>query len=126
MSQPRVGSGSTDIGYEAYVSIDNIWAQTVSDEFLEHLHETINENSDRLGNLALMTIEDNVGNQIDPLEKKKAAFDEFKFRMLNKILENDDWFVERIEDREQPVFDVIRTRWPDTIAEKTESTISAA
>lgn len=47
-------------------TIEHVWPQTVSDEFPEHLHETINENSDRLGNLALMTIEDNAGNQNDP------------------------------------------------------------
>jgi hypothetical protein len=33
-----------------------------------------------------MTIEDNSGNQNDPFEKKKAALDESKFRMLNRTL----------------------------------------
>ena len=72
-----------------------------------------------------MTIEDNTGNLNDSFEEKKAA-DESKFRMLNEIFENDDWSVERIEDREKRIFDVIRTRWPGTIAEKTESAIPAA
>jgi deoxyribodipyrimidine photolyase-like uncharacterized protein len=95
-------------------TIEHVWPQTVSDEFPEHLHETINENSDRLGNLALMTIEDNPGNQNNPFEKEKAAFNESKFRMLNDIFENDGWSVEHIENREKRILNVIKSRWPDT------------
>jgi len=73
-----------------------------------------------------MPIEDNAGNQNDPFEKKKAAFDESKFRMLNEIFENDDWSVERIEQREKRMLDVIGTRWPDTIGEMTEAATPAA
>jgi hypothetical protein len=61
-----------------------------------------------------MTIEDNSGNQNDPFDKKKAALDESKFRRLNRIFENDDWSVEHIENREQQILNVIKSRWPDT------------
>lgn len=53
-------------------TIEHVWPQTVSEGFPEHFHETINENSDRLGNLALMTIEDNAGNQNDPFGEKEG------------------------------------------------------
>lgn len=107
-------------------TIEHVWPQSVSDEFLEHLHETINENSDRLGNLALMTIEDNAGNQNDPFEKKKASFDESKFRMLNEILENDEWTLDHIEDRETRILNVIKSRWPDTVAQEADSVVPTA
>jgi hypothetical protein len=107
-------------------TIEHVWPQTVSDEFPEHLHETINENSDRLGNLALMTIEDNAGNQNDPFEKKKAAFDESKFRMLNEIFENKEWNEATIDERERRILNVIQERWPDEVARrKEESPLSA-
>jgi hypothetical protein len=57
-----------------------------------------------------MTIEDNSGNQNDPFDKKKAALDESKFRRLNRIFENDDWSVEHIENREQQILNVIKSR----------------
>ncbi|WP_232503009.1 HNH endonuclease family protein [Halodesulfurarchaeum formicicum] len=106
--------------------IEHVWPQTVSDELPEHLHETINENSDRLGNLALMIIEDNAGNQNDPFEKKKAAFDESKFRMLNEIFENDEWTLDHIEDRETRILNVIKSRWPDTVAQEADSAVPTA
>lgn len=104
---------------EFTIAIEHVWPQTLSDAFPEDLHETINENKHRLGNLSLMTNKDNTGN--DPFEDKKARFDESKFRMLNEIFENDSWSVEQIDDREKRMLDVIRRRWPDTKASEAKS-----
>jgi hypothetical protein len=73
-----------------------------------------------------MTIEDNAGNQNDPFGKKKAAFDETKFRMLNEIFENDEWTLDHIEDRETRMLNVIKSRWPDTVAQEADSVVPAA
>ena len=74
----------------------------------------------------MMTTEDNAGNQNDPFEKKKAAFDESKFRMLNEILENKEWNEATIDERERRTLNVIQERWPDEVARrKEESALSA-
>jgi hypothetical protein len=73
-----------------------------------------------------MTTEDNAGNQNDPFEKKKAAFDESKFRMLNEIFENKEWNEATIDERERRILNVIQERWPDEVARrKEESPLSA-
>ena len=73
-----------------------------------------------------MTIEDNAGNQNDPFEKNKAAFDESKFRMLNEIFENKEWNEATIDERERRILNVIQERWPDEVARrKEESPLSA-
>ena len=73
-----------------------------------------------------MPIEDNAGNQNDPFEKKKAAFDESKFRMLNEIFENDERTLDHIEDRETRILNVFKSRWPDTVAQEVDPVVPTA
>ena len=74
----------------------------------------------------MMTIKDNAGNQNDPFEKMKAAFDESRFRMLNEIFENKEWNEATIDERERRILNVIQERWPDKVARrKEESPLSA-
>lgn len=94
-------------------TIEHLWPRTPSDELEEEKKETIKENTHRLGNLTLMTPEDNSSNQNDTFEDKKDNFTGSKFRMLEKVFKNDDWGVQKIENREQEIIEKIKERWPE-------------
>ncbi len=95
------------------ISIEHVWPQTPSDEFEEETKAQIEEHKHRLGNLALMTREDNAAKGNDPFSVKKQNFDGSKFRMLEEIFDKDDWNVDRIDVREQQILREIRERWPN-------------
>lgn len=94
-------------------SIEHVWPQTPGDDFDDETKALVKEHTHRLGNLALMTPEDNAAKGNDPFEDKKADFDGSKVRMLERIFENDDWGVEHIDVREQEMLQEIRERWPN-------------
>ncbi len=94
-------------------SVEHVWPQTPSDSLDEETRALIREHTHRLGNLALMTPEDNSVQGNDPFHDKKATFDGSKIRMLEEIFANDTWGVEEIDQREQEMLRVIRERWPD-------------
>jgi hypothetical protein len=98
-------------------SIEHIWPQTPGDDFDSETKALVKEHTHRLGNLALMTPEDNAAKGNDPFGNKKAAFDESKVRMLERIFENDDWGVEYIDVREQEMLQKIQERWPNEYRE---------
>lgn len=95
------------------ISIEHVWPQTPSGEFDEETKAQIKEHKHRLGNLALMTREDNAAKGNDPFSKKKQDFDGSKFRMLEEIFDKNDWNVDRIDVREQQILREIRERWPN-------------
>ncbi|MFB6215698.1 MAG: HNH endonuclease family protein, partial [Candidatus Aenigmatarchaeota archaeon] len=97
-------------------SIEHVWPQTPSDE-VDDKKSRIEEHKHRLGNLTLMTQEDNSGNQNDPFQQKKDAFDGSKFRMLEEVFEEDEWNEEIIEEREKEMIARIKKRWPDEYEE---------
>lgn len=94
------------------ISIEHVWSQTPSDEFDEETKGLIEEHKHRLGNLALMTREDNAAKGNDPFQKKKQNFNGSKFRMLEEIFEKAEWDVAEIEVREEAILRSIRERWP--------------
>ena len=69
-----------------YLTIEHLWPQTVSEDIPEHHHETINGNSDRLANLALITIEDNAGNENDPYEEEESCLQRVQVRDTQRHL----------------------------------------
>lgn len=93
--------------------IEHIWPQTPSDDFDESTKELIEEHKHRLGNLALMTQEDDIVMGNDPFAIKKGKFNGSKIRMLEEVFANDEWDVRHIEDRENRILEIIRDRWPD-------------
>jgi hypothetical protein len=94
-------------------SIEHVWPQTPKEGFDEETTELVHQHKHRLGNLALMTPEDNAVQGNDPFEDKKEEFDGSKIRMLGQIFANPTWDVATIEQREQEMLDVICDRWPD-------------
>lgn len=94
-------------------SIEHVWPQTPGDDFDAETKVIVKEHTHRLGNLALMTPEDNAAKGNDPFEDKKSAFDGSKVRMLERIFKNDDWGAEHIDVREQEMLQVILERWPN-------------
>ncbi|MFB6213265.1 MAG: DUF262 domain-containing protein [Candidatus Nanohaloarchaea archaeon] len=94
-------------------SVEHIWPQTPSEDMEEEKKEVIEENTHRLGNLALMTPEDNSSNQNDTFEEKKDNFAGSKFRMLEKVFKNDQWSKEKIRNREEDMINRIKDRWPE-------------
>lgn len=100
------------------ISIEHIWPQNPDERFDEETKAQIEEHKHRLGNLALMTPEDNAAKGNDPFPDKKADFDSSKFRMLNGVFENDEWSVEKIDAREKRILDSIRMRWANYKAEE--------
>lgn len=94
-------------------SIEHVWPQTPGEKFDDETKELVKEHTHRLGNLALMTPEDNAVKGNDPFNKKKDKFTGSKIRMLEQIFAKDGWGVDQINEREQNMLDVIRTRWPD-------------
>ena len=120
--ESHLESGEEDIQFHAddVVSnkndrfwVEHVWPQTPSDAFSEETKTLINEHKHRLGNLALMTQEDDIVMGNDTFGEKKAKFSGSKIRMLEEIFAKDDWGVEEIEEREQEMLRVIRNRWPD-------------
>lgn len=98
-------------------TIEHIWPQEPSDELEKGLQDIIQKNKHRLGNLALMTLDDNAFQSNDTFDEKRRKFEESKFRMLNEIFDNQAWSVDRIEKRERRIVDVIKNRWPDEVSE---------
>lgn len=99
-------------------SIEHVWPQAPGDDFDQETKALVNEHTHRLGNLALMTPEDNAAKGNNPFVDKKADFDESKVRMLERIFENDDWGVDRIDIRERAMLQEIRERWPNEYRER--------
>lgn len=95
------------------ISIEHVWPQTPDDRFDEATQAAIEEHKHRLGNLALMTREDNAARGNDPFHEKRADFEGSKFRMLEEIFETEDWGVDQIEDRERRILEAIKQRWPN-------------
>lgn len=115
-------SGEEDIQFRAVDVVNNkddrfwvehVWPQTPSDGFSGEIKTLINEHKHRLGNLALMTQEDDIVMGNDTFEEKKAKFNGSKIRMLEEIFANETWGVGQIEHREKEMLRVIRERWPD-------------
>lgn len=98
--------------------VEHVWPQTPSDMFSGDTKTLINEHKHRLGNLALMTQEDDIVMGNDTFEEKKAKFNGSKIRMLEEIYNEDEWGVEQIEEREQEMLRVIRNRWSDEYNER--------
>jgi hypothetical protein len=96
-------------------SIEHVWPQTPGEKFDDETKELVKEHTHLLGNLALMTPEDNAVKGNDPFNKKKDKFTGSKIRMLEQIFAKDGWGVGHINEREQNMLDVIRTRWPGRI-----------
>jgi len=94
-------------------SIEHVWPQTPKEGFDEETRELVKQHTHRLGNLALMTPEDNAVKGNDPFEDKKADFTRSKIRMLENIFATDEWGVAQIDEREQEMIRVIKERWPD-------------
>lgn len=94
-------------------SIEHVWPQTPKDGFDEGTKDLVQEHTHRLGNLALMTPEDNAVQGNDPFSEKKEEFDGSKIRMLEEIFSNKEWGVDQIERREQEILHVIKDRWPN-------------
>lgn len=94
-------------------SIEHVWPQTPKQGFDEETTELVKQHAHRLGNLALMTPEDNAVKGNDPFEGKKADFSGSKIRMLGDIFARDEWGVEQIDEREREMLRVIKDRWPD-------------
>lgn len=94
-------------------SIEHVWPQTPKEGFNEATEELVHEHKHRLGNLALMTPEDNAVKGNDPYKSKKAKFEGSKIRMLEEIFVEPEWGVDQIDEREQKMLRVIRNRWPD-------------
>ncbi|WP_336024529.1 DUF262 domain-containing protein [Halobellus salinisoli] len=94
-------------------SIEHVWPQTPKEGFDEETKELVKQHTHRLGNLALMTPEDNAVKGNDPFEDKKKDFTRSKIRMLEAIFAMDEWGVNQIEKREQGMIRVIKERWPD-------------
>lgn len=94
-------------------SIEHVWPQTPKEGFDEETRELVKEHTHRLGNLALMTPEDNAVQGNDPFREKKKEFDGSKIRMLEEIFSNKEWGVDQIERREQEILHVIKNRWPN-------------
>ena len=95
------------------ISIEHIWPQTPDDRFDKETVNNIEDHKHRLGNLALMTREDNAARGNDPFSKKKDDFEGSKFRMLEEVFEKDEWSVEQIERREQRLLEQISRQWPN-------------
>ena len=72
-------------------SIEHVWPQTPKEGFDEETKELVKQHTHRLGNLALMTREDNAVKGNDPFEEKKADFTRSKIRMLENIFGMDEW-----------------------------------
>jgi hypothetical protein len=120
--ESHLESGEEDIQFHAdevvnnkddRFSVEHVWPQTPDEGFDNETKKLVRKNTHRLGNLALMTPEDNAVQGNDPFHEKKATFGGSKIRMLGEIFANDDWGVEQIETREQHMLRVIRDRWPD-------------
>ena len=119
--ESHLESGEEDIQFHAdevvndgdSFSVEHVWPQTPSDSLDEETRTLIREHTHRLGNLGLMTREDNAVQGNDPFHEKKATFESSKIRMLEEIFANETWGVEQIEEREQEMLRVIRERWPD-------------
>lgn len=94
-------------------SIEHVWPQTPKEGFDEETTKLVHDHKHRLGNLALMTPEDNAVQGNSPFEAKKQEFSGSKIRMLEEIFANPDWGVDRISKREQNMIRAIRDRWPD-------------
>jgi hypothetical protein len=94
-------------------SIEHVWPQTPKEGFDEETKELVKQHTHRLGNLALMTPEDNAVKGNDPFGEKKADFTGSKIRMLENIFAMNDWGAEQINEREQEMVRVIKDRWPD-------------
>jgi hypothetical protein len=94
-------------------SVEHVWPQTPADSLEKETKELIRKHTHRLGNLALMTPEDNAVQGNDPFQKKKREFTGSKIRILEEIFENDRWNVDTIEAREERMLRVIQGRWPD-------------
>jgi hypothetical protein len=94
-------------------SIEHVWPQTPKEGFDEATTELVHEHKHRLGNLALMTPEDNAVKGNDPFDEKKKHFDGSKIRMLEEIFSMDEWGVAQIDEREEKMIREIKKRWPD-------------
>ncbi|MDS0261494.1 DUF262 domain-containing HNH endonuclease family protein [Haloarcula sp. S1CR25-12] len=98
-------------------SIEHVWPQTPKEGFDDSTKELVNEHKHRLGNLALMTPEDNAVQGNSPFRDKKAEFSGSKIRMLEEIFSEPEWGVEQISNREERMLSAIRERWPDEYAD---------
>jgi hypothetical protein len=94
-------------------SIEHVWPQTPKEGFDDETKELVKQHTHRLGNLALMTPEDNSVKGNGPFEEKKADYSSSKIRMLENIFGMNEWGVEQIDEREQEIIQVIKNRWPD-------------
>jgi len=94
-------------------SIEHVWPQTPKEGFDEETMQLVKQHTHRLGNLALMTPEDNAVKGNDPFYQKKASFTRSKIRMLENIFTMDEWGVNQINKREQEMIRTIKRRWPD-------------
>lgn len=101
--------------------VEHVWPQTPGDKFTEEEQLLIREHRHRLGNLALMTSEDDIVMGNDPFDQKKAKFNGSKFRMLEEIFSNSEWGVDRISEREEKIVRVIKNRWPDAYSTDSQS-----
>jgi hypothetical protein len=94
-------------------SIEHVWPQTPKEGFDEKTKELVHEHKHRLGNLALMTPEDNAVKGNDPFKGKKEKFSGSKIRMLEDIFSKSEWGIAQIDEREEKMLQAIRNRWPD-------------
>lgn len=94
-------------------TVEHIWPRNPPADMEDSRRETVHTNTHRLGNLTLMTLEDNAFHSNDSFAEKRQKFEGSKFRMLNRVFENEGWSVDRIAERERRMIKAIKSRWPD-------------
>jgi len=73
---------------------------------------TLDSYAYKIGNMTLLTSDDNLSNSNSPYEIKRPVYNNSKLKMNQELATNDDWTAEVIRERTKVLEKEIQKRWP--------------